>query len=138
MKQHTTNYFNTFISVAEDCPATTGEAPLNKAGKPTIAAMQLEMIKSHPYQFTSDDVIFEVFATRNQIPEEDQSSARKIYFSKGQACLRTSPLTKRYGWGVHSNAEGKIAVYPVESAEYQKFAMDKRLNHTFAMRSRRK
>jgi len=27
MKTHSTNYFNTFIQVAEDCPAQRGEAP---------------------------------------------------------------------------------------------------------------
>ena len=30
---HTTNCFNTFIRVAEDCPARTGEEPPLRAGK---------------------------------------------------------------------------------------------------------
>ncbi|HWV72688.1 MAG TPA: DUF6157 family protein [Pseudosphingobacterium sp.] len=27
MKTHTTNYFDTFIQVAEDCPVASGEVP---------------------------------------------------------------------------------------------------------------
>lgn len=59
------------------------------------------------------------------------------FFSKGQACFRASPLTKRYGWGVHSNAEGKIALYAVGSEEYQKLSEDQALKHLKAMRSKR-
>ena len=61
--------------------------------------------------------------------------SRKDFFSKGQACFRASPLTKRYGWGVHSDSEGKIAIYPVESKEYKKLAGDENLTHLRAMRS---
>ncbi|MCP1783822.1 MULTISPECIES: DUF6157 family protein [Bradyrhizobium] len=55
---HTTNCFNTFIRVAEDCPAHTGEEPPLRAGKPTVACLQYEMIAKAPYKHTSDDVIF--------------------------------------------------------------------------------
>ena len=33
MKQHTTNYHNTFIEIAEDCPATQSEVPPLKGKK---------------------------------------------------------------------------------------------------------
>ncbi|WP_342481620.1 DUF6157 family protein [Paenibacillus sp. FSL L8-0340] len=32
-------------------------------------------------------------------------------FSKSNPCLRASMLSKRYGWGMHFNDEGKIALY---------------------------
>jgi hypothetical protein len=47
----------------------------------------------------------------------------------------SSPLTKRYGWGVHSNAKGKIAIYPLGSAEYKKHAKNGKLKYLKAMRS---
>jgi hypothetical protein len=138
MKTHTTNYINTFIEVAEDCPVIAAEIPPNKGEEKTAAVIQFEMIYDNPYQFTSDDVIFQVFAEKNKIKGKSQITAeREKFYSKGQPCLRSSPLTKRYGWGVHSNAEGKIAIYPVESAEYKKFVKDKILVHTKAMRSKR-
>src|SRR5690349_18885152 len=114
---HTTNYFNTFIEVAEDCPVTASQIPPDNVGKKTIAGLQFEIVNKNPYQFTSDDVLFQVYALRNEITKGEMAKERELFFSKGQACFRSSPLGKRYGWGVHSNEKGKIAIYPVESPE---------------------
>ena len=133
----TTNYTNTFIEVADDCPVEIAEVPpVNKDAK-TIANLQFEMIKNNPYKFSSDDVIFQVYAIKKEITKQEFDRERERFFSKGQACLRTSPLAKRYGWGVHSNSEGKIAIYAVDSDEYKKRANDKKLKHLKAMRSKR-
>jgi hypothetical protein len=135
---HTTNYTNTFIEVAEDCPVKMAEIPPVKTEK-TVANLQFEMIIDNPYQFTSDDVIFHVHALRNGITgKQILKDEREKFFSKGQPCLRSSPLTKRYGWGVHFNAEGKVAIYPAESPEYKKLRKDPSLVHVKAMRSKRK
>ena len=135
---HTTNYFNNFIEVAEDCPLKSAEIPPQKGDEKTSANIQFEMISSHPYRFTSDDVLFQVYALKNKITGKQQLSAeREKFFSKGQACFRCSPLTKRYGWGVHSDAQGKIAIYPQESTEYKKLSKDKTLSHVKAMRSKK-
>jgi hypothetical protein len=63
---------------------------------------------------------------------------REHFFSKGQPCFRASPLTKSYGWGIHSNEEGKIAMYGSESSEYQKFVADETIPKVKAMKSSRK
>ncbi|WP_370583336.1 DUF6157 family protein [Pedobacter sp. ASV28] len=55
----------------------------------------------------SDNVLFQVYAKRKSLVVQEMEEARKLLFSKGQACLRASPLTKRYGWGIHSDHEGK-------------------------------
>jgi len=133
-----TNYFNTFIEIAEDCPALTGEMPPLKNNKKSIANLQFEMLHQHPYTFSSDDVLFSVFAIRKEISKTDWEKEREIFFSKGQPCFRASPLTKRYGWGVHSNEQGKIALYGVESEEYQQFIADASVTKKKAMRSKRK
>ena len=57
-------------------------------------------------------------------------------FQKGHPCMRASSLTKKYGWGAHYNEEGKIAIYPVDSDEYQQYA-DNAADVLFAMRSKR-
>ena len=36
--------------------------------------------------------------------------------------MRASPLPKKYGWGVHHDRAGRIALYGVESEEYRRFA----------------
>ncbi len=138
MKTHTTNYKDTFIEVADDCPATSGEIPPTKGGTKTVAYIQFDMISKYPYKFTSDDVLFKVFADRNDLTKGEYKQAREQFFSKGQPCFRASPLTKRYGWGVHSDKDGKIAIFGVETPEYKKLSSDKKLQKVKAMRTSKK
>lgn len=137
MKQHTTNYIDTLIEVAEDCPVSQAQIPPEKKEK-TLANLQYEQISKHPYQYSSDDVIFECHAFKNDISEKEKQKEREKFFSKGQACLRASPLAKRYGFGIHHDHEGKVALFPVESEEYKKLLNDPTIAKTKAMRSKRK
>ena len=138
MKLHSTNYYSTLIEVAEDCPEEVGTEPLMRGGKQTIANYQFDLLKANPYKYTSDDIFFKIFAIKKDLIEEELASEREVYFSKGQPCFRASPLTKKYGWGVHSNSEGKVAMYGCETEEYQKFMADKSIKKVKAMRSKRK
>lgn len=133
---HSTNYTDTFIAVAEDCKAGTGTVPPEKP-EPTVARMQFEFIHAHPYSYTSDEVIFAVYAARNRITPEEFETRRAEFFSKGQACLRASPLPKTYGWGIHHNGEGKVALYASGSEEYERLRADASLKQLKAMRSSR-
>ncbi|MDA8355519.1 MAG: DUF6157 family protein [Actinomycetota bacterium] len=51
-------YANTFIAVAEDRPATTGQVPPERAGGPTVAAIQYAMLVGAPRRWTQEDVLF--------------------------------------------------------------------------------
>lgn len=135
--KHSTNYYNTLIEAAEDCPVTTGEVPPLRGDKKSVANLQYEMLAAHPYAYTSDDILFTVFAIRKEISKEEWTEQRAVFFSKGQPCFRASPLTKKYGWGVHSNTEGKIALFGVETSAYQKLQADESIMKTKAMRSKR-
>lgn len=135
---HSTNYFNTFIEIAEDCPKESGEMPPVKGDKKTVANMQFDMLYGHPYKYTSDEVLFGVFAERKEFAKEELAEERDHFFSKGQPCFRASPLTKTYGWGIHSNEEGKIAMYGAETEAYQNFVQDDSIPKVKAMRSKRK
>lgn len=135
---HTTNYFNTFIEVAEDSSATHGVIPKSNGDKQTIARMQFEMISKEPYTYTSDDVLFKVYAERNDISEPEQKAARATFFSKGQACFRASPLPKKHGFGVHSNKDGKIAIYEISTEAYEKLIKDSHIQKVKAMRTSKK
>lgn len=132
---HTTNYTNTFIEVSEDCPAEFGEEP-PIAENLSIAALHYRLLSEEPYTRTSDDVLFEAHALRKGIDPND-AAAREEFFSKGQACLRASPISKRYGWGTHHDAEGRVAIFPRDSEEYAALAADPALTHKRAMRSSR-
>ena len=137
MKVHTTNYINTFIEVAEDCPAPAGEIPPQKPGIQSVANIQYQLISTHPYQFTSDEVLVQVYAKRNGLVPAELDAVRKELFSKGQPCMRSSPLAKRYGWGFHHNQEGKIAIVAVNTEAYKKLSADPGLKKLKAMRSRK-
>ncbi len=135
MKLHTTNYLNTFIEIAADCPIFTSQIPPLKDKAKTIANLQFELIYNNPYKFTSDDVLFEVFAIKNDLSKKEYKTEREKYFSKGQPCFRASPLTKRYGWGIHNDREGKIAIFGAETKEYKQFVKDTSLKVVKAMKS---
>lgn len=134
-KIHTTNYENTLILISDDCPALQGKIPpLNKGGK-TIAGRQFEILAGSPYKYTSDDVLFMIFAERNDLLPGELDESRMAFFSKGQACFRASPLPRRYGWGIHANAEGRIALVSANSPEYNSIAADAGITKVKAMRT---
>lgn len=134
MKIHSTNYFDTFIEVAEDTKADFGKIPPSKEKK-TVAEMQYELIAKNPYKFSSDDIFFQVFADRKDLTIAEYEKAREQFFSKGQTCFRASPLTKTNGFGIHSDKNGKVALFGMESNEYQIFLADKNIKKVKAMKS---
>lgn len=135
-KTHTTNYHNTFIEVADDCKASEGTIPPVKNDKKTVASIQFEFA-IRPYQFTSDEILFRVHAIRRDLTPEEYEAAKLEFFSKGQPCFRASPLTKQYGWGVHFDKDGKVALYGRETEEYRRFIDDPAVLKVKAMRSSR-
>jgi hypothetical protein len=139
---HSTNYFDTFIQVAPDSTAPGAAEPPARA-TPSVSELTFRMITDAPFEHTSDDVIFGVWADRKGIPVTERAAARDEFFSKGQACMRSSDLAKRYGWGVLSDAEGRISLVPLGSDEYEQLSSGTRADGTpvtvtQAMRSTRR
>ena len=133
----TTNYYNTFIEIADDCPVSNSEAPPQKGDKLTVANIQFDLISQNPYKFTSDEILFQVYAQKNGVKKADLDLEKEKFFSKGQPCFRSSPLTKRYGWGVHSDSDGRIALIAMDSDDYIKLKNDKKTKILKAMRSKK-
>ncbi len=119
-------YTNSFIQVAPDCPATTGEIPVARGETKSVPVIQYELLSQHPYRFTQDELIFEVHVRHKRIPKSEVSRRRdelwKELFQKPHPCLRASMLPKRYGWGVHYDHKGRIALVATDSQEYAQFA----------------
>ncbi|MUT64582.1 DUF6157 family protein [Paenibacillus sp. NEAU-GSW1] len=120
------NYYNTFIPVAQDCPAEYGTVPKGKKDGKTKPGVEFELAASHPYKYTQEELLFEVHIRHKGLCEEastgNVTQMREQFYRKPQPCLRASMLPKKYGWGIHFNAEGKLALYAVESPEYRRFA----------------
>ena len=133
---HTTNYADAFIEVAEDCPVDAAVAPPEREPA-TVARMQYEALIDAPYRLTSDDVVFGVHAARAGVPDSEWDAARTAFFSKGQPCLRSSPLAKAYGWGFHFDADGKVALVAAGSPRYAELAAAAGVKRLRAMRRSR-
>jgi hypothetical protein len=126
-----TNYHNTLIEVAPDCPKATGTPALKTE---TVAGMQFELLNTQPYRLTSDDLLFEVYRRRN---DGENALGRDEFFAKSQACLRASPLGKQLGWGTHHDDSGRVALVGVETERYRILQQDPKVIKVAAMRNKR-
>jgi hypothetical protein len=135
------SYANTFIRVADDCPVDAAEVPAARA-RPSVAELQHRLLSEHPYELTEEQLYVRVHGLRQGLDEraiEDRYEAlRAELYAKPQACLRASPLTKRYGFGAHYDACGRIALHAREGASYARLANDPGVEQLAAMRSARR
>ncbi len=136
------SYISTFIQVAEDCPTTTSVVPPAKGNSTPIHLIQYNLLQNEPYTYSHETLVFAVYVARQGITEAELAERRDELwanlFQKGHPCLRASALTKRYGWGAHYNEEGKIALYGVETPQYQEFVQSGEVKLLKAMRNKRK
>lgn len=119
------SYQNTFIQIAPDSNATSGTVPAPRGTQKTVPLWEFELLSQHPYEFTRDELLFRIHLERQDLmalDEAEKEQVRAELFSKPHPCLRASALPKRYGWGVHHDAEGRIAIYAVDSAEYTRLS----------------
>ncbi len=121
---------NTFLLVAADCPATRGVVPTSRGGRETVASIQYALLTENPYRFTHEELLFAVHVRHKGIKDDELAARgeaiRAEFFSKPHPCLRASPLPKSYGWGVHYDALGRIALIAVDSEEYRPLARGER------------
>lgn len=133
-------YVNTFIAAAEDCHASSGEVPRQRAGGPTVASTQYAMLATAPGRWTEEDVLLACApGVRGQegVSSQELERLSAEFFAQPRACLRASPLAKTYGWGLHYDADGRITLHAVGSAEYERLSQDPCLTQLRAMRSHR-
>lgn len=126
VKEKDLDYYETFIRVADDCPVTTAVPPPPKRGEgKSIPQLEYDLLAGRPYTLTQEEVLFAVHLLRQGLSLDDPSlpkeTLRREFFSKSKACLRASMLPKKYGWGLHFDAAGRIALVPMESPEYAAF-----------------
>ncbi|HMY59523.1 MAG TPA: DUF6157 family protein [Pseudomonadota bacterium] len=132
---------NTFVLCAEDCPVDHAVVPQEKSGKPTVASLEHQLLSQTPYHYTRDDLLVEV-ALRKQglsAPEREaqREALRTELLRRPQACMRASPLPKSYGFGVHYDGEGRLAIYEKGSPDYARLAAASDVTVVKAMRNRR-
>jgi hypothetical protein len=130
-----------FIEIAPDSPTQKSIVPQDKGDKRSIATIEYELLSGKPYVYTLAELKFATHVLHKQISAAElKIHLQQIwndYFAKPYACMRASPLTKKYGWGAHYDVQGKIALYSVESKEYQRIINDASIKKFSAMRSKR-
>lgn len=135
---------NAFVLVSPDCPVEHAIEPTAKPGsKPTLHGIQYRLLTERPYYYDLDELILETHI-RHKLPEERVDEARRAeireaLFRKSHPCMRASALPKKYGYGVHYDANGKIALFPMESETYRSFAESGRegVKVEYAMRNKK-
>lgn len=134
----------TFIQIAPDCPVEQGIAPTSAREPTPIHVLQHALLAGEPYRYTNEELIFEVYVRRQGLSEAEKAARRadlwQELFAKSHPCMRASSLPKRFGWGVHSDAAGRLALCGHDSAAYRRFVDAGRcgeLTLTTAMRNRR-
>ncbi|MCZ0874913.1 DUF6157 family protein [Peribacillus sp. AS_2] len=132
------SYKNTLITISEDSKVSSAKVPVIRNEKPTIAYIEHDLINNNPYKFTQEDVQFKTYLIKNQMEAENAAELREQFFSKSKACFRASPLVKNYGWGIHYNNQGKIAIYDVNSEMYNQLLKQEDITKLKGMRSKRK
>lgn len=134
-------YFNTLIGVSPDTKATAGTVLPARVAPKSVATLEYELIAGAPCTHTHEDVQFAVHLARTRastlLGADAPSISRAEFFSKSHACMRASALPKTYGWGLHFDDHGRVALVGVETDRYRQLASDPSLTHMPAMRSKR-
>jgi hypothetical protein len=97
------------ILVAEDCKVDRAKPPPYGGGDKTIARHYYEVLIENPYRYTEEEARHEVHFVRRGRRDLKLPSYN----------IKRSPLVQRYGWGIHRNSEGKLALVPRESDTYR-------------------
>ena len=141
MTEASANYHSTFIAVAEDCPVQVAMEPPQRGARTSAAQIHLAMARDHAGTYTQEQILFHTHLhTKGLDPTDhpEQGETWVAFFSKGQPCLRTSPLAKRYGWGLLFDDHGRVTAVARESELYDRLLRDPRLRQLRAMRSKRR
>jgi hypothetical protein len=83
-------------------------------------------------------VLFETHVRHKGVPVAGKAARQQAwddFLARSHTCLRASSLAKKYGWGFHFDSKGRVALVPVESAEYKRLARDGKFKQLLAMRS---
>ena len=100
------------ITVADKCPANHGMEPTTNRAEKTITMHQYDVLTEMPYQLTYKQLKEEVHRTRRG--KEFTDEQLETYM------MKRSELCKIYGWGVHEDKNGTLALVGCETKEYRR------------------
>jgi hypothetical protein len=97
------------IEVSEDSPVKFSVEPPDNSPNKTIARVSYEVLIENPYKYTEREFYYEVHVVRRNMShlKHDKYNIKRLL------------LVKDYGWGIHRNEHGKIALVAMESPRYK-------------------
>lgn len=129
-------YTDTFILVSDDCPTATAMDPSRGRDTRSRAEIEYDLLRTQPYHFDHRSLTHRVHVD-HKMQFGDTPLGFDDFHAKGQPCLRASALVKRYGWGAHHDAQGRIALYPVDGPDYARLIASPDIKTLKGMRNRR-
>ncbi len=123
------------ITPAPDCPESAAIPPPMKA-KRSRANIEYDLLMDAPYALDHKGFSHAVHVEMAMVSGKP-ALGYAAFHAKGQPCMRASPLTKRYGWAAHYDAEGKLALVDPASPDFAALEADPDLPQTPALRSKR-
>ena len=102
------------ILIATKCSMKRGTKPVSNREQPTIAMHQYDVLTEMPYQLDYDELKKEVHENRRG----------KTDLKPDSYDMRRSELCKVWGWGIHQDKNGKLALVGCETKEYRRLVKD--------------
>ena len=111
------------ILVAEDSKVDKAFKP-HKSNPKTIARITFEVLIENPYKYTEEELRIEVHVVRRKRKDLKLDSYN----------IKRSPLLQKYGWGIHRDQDGKLALISVNSDKYNNLKNTIKTVHSYRMR----
>ncbi len=112
------------IQIAEDCPVDRGIVQ-----KIPVHVIQYEELSKHPYKYDEKNFHEQV----NLIRRGKKPGELKLK----KYTIRRNPLPKKYGWGIHVNEDGKLALVGCETKKYKELEKDPNVKKTRVSRNKK-
>jgi hypothetical protein len=116
------NRRNALILVAEDCTAIKGTVP---QPKDKIAYIGYDELSKNPYKYTELEFYRQVHHIRRGKPELKIESYD----------IRRNALCKKYGWGIHINESGALALVGCKTNKYKELLKNVMIDKINAFRN---
>jgi hypothetical protein len=114
------------MRVAENCPVRKGTEPPDDRKSKTISRIKFEVLSENPYKFTEYEFFFHVhYVIRKKTNLKIQSYI-----------LQRVALARKWGWGIHRDGNGKLALVGCETDKYRQLADDPSVKKTKAWRAK--
>jgi hypothetical protein len=111
------------ILISEDSPNTRATIPSDdRSSKTVVARIEYEVLSENPYTHSRRDFF--------KLAHHD--IRRKTHLKIDSYLLARSLLVRQFGWGIHVDSNGKLALMPSESEEYGRLLNDPEVKNTRA------